>query len=285
MSDVNWRLLMRRRDHTFAPPVPELTARLGIPNACTTCHDDRAPEWAAGTMDSWYRDGVRRQRAVATAETMHAAMAGGRHVMDRLSTLATDESHGALIRASAADFLGRLVAPAQPMSALTLEALARASADPEPMVRVAAVRALGASGSDAAVRVLVPRLGDVARVVRISAAESLLHLGVTGGLGGALTAAQNEYADSLREFPDIAANHTSLGWLLAARGSTDEALQELRLAQSLDPKDPRPRVYLGVLAARADRYEEAIEEWRAARRLNPAYPNIDQMIAEAERRR
>ena len=47
MSDVNWRLLIRRRDHTFQPPVPENTAQFGIPNACTTCHDDRSPEWAA----------------------------------------------------------------------------------------------------------------------------------------------------------------------------------------------------------------------------------------------
>ena len=47
MSDVNWRLLIRRRDHTFQPPVPEMTAAFGVPNACTTCHDDRSPEWAA----------------------------------------------------------------------------------------------------------------------------------------------------------------------------------------------------------------------------------------------
>ena len=44
MSDVNWRLLNRRRDHTFQAPVPENTARFGIPNACTTCHEDRSPE-------------------------------------------------------------------------------------------------------------------------------------------------------------------------------------------------------------------------------------------------
>ena len=60
MSDVNWRLLIRRRDHTFQPPVPENTAQFGIPNACTTCHDDRTPEWAAKQMDAWWGDGDRR---------------------------------------------------------------------------------------------------------------------------------------------------------------------------------------------------------------------------------
>ena len=58
MSDVNWRLLTRRRDHTFAPPVPEMTAQYGVLNACTTCHDDKTPEWAVRAMDGWYGEGT-----------------------------------------------------------------------------------------------------------------------------------------------------------------------------------------------------------------------------------
>ncbi|MGH6691498.1 MAG: multiheme c-type cytochrome, partial [Gammaproteobacteria bacterium] len=76
MSEVNWRLLMRRRDHTFAPPVPELTARYGVPNSCTTCHDERTPEWAAAMMDRSYGDRGRRSRAVRVADTMYAAGSG-----------------------------------------------------------------------------------------------------------------------------------------------------------------------------------------------------------------
>ena len=284
MSEVNWRLLNRRRDHTFAPPVPELTAEFGIPNACTTCHENRTPEWAVEVMDTWYGDGARRRRAVAMTQTFYAASAGDRGVLERLGDLTIDRTHGALIRASAAGYIGRLASPSRAISPGTIQALIRASLDPEPMVRVAAVRALGTSGGDAAIPALAERLADTARVVRVSAAESLLYLGVTTGLGAALTAAQNEYADSLREFPDVAANHAALGWLLAARGTTDEAVRELRLAQSLDPRDAQPHVYLGVLAAREGRFDEAIEAWQAARRLNPDYPNIDRLIAEAERR-
>ncbi len=122
-------------------------------------------------------------------------------------------------------------------------------------------------------------------MVRISAAEALLYLGISSGLGDPLIRAQDEYAASLGEFPDSAASHTSLGSLLAAQGKTDQAVQSLRLAQSLDPADPQPRVYLGVLAARGGRYDEAIAEWQAARRLNPAYPNIDRLIDGARKNR
>ncbi len=109
MSDVNWRLLIRRRDHTFQPPVPENTVQFGIPNACTTCHDDRSPEWAAKQMDAWWNDGERRSKVASLADTMYRAGSGDATTLPALAKLAVDRSQGLLIRASAADFIGRLV--------------------------------------------------------------------------------------------------------------------------------------------------------------------------------
>src|SRR5262249_22704637 len=109
MSDVNWRLFTRRRDHTFQPPVPELTARYGVPNACTTCHEDKSPEWAAKTVDAWYGDGERRRAVVAMSDTIYRAGAGDMSALPAIATLAADRSHGTLIRASAAEFAGQLL--------------------------------------------------------------------------------------------------------------------------------------------------------------------------------
>ncbi|MBI2835211.1 MAG: hypothetical protein HYX76_12375, partial [Acidobacteria bacterium] len=109
MSDVNWRLLNRRRDHTFAAPVPELTARYGVPNACTTCHDNRSPEWALAVMDQWYGDGERRQAAVRVADTMYRAGANDLSALPDLARLLVDRRQGMAIRASAAEFIGRLI--------------------------------------------------------------------------------------------------------------------------------------------------------------------------------
>ena len=113
MSDVNWRLFTRRRDHTFQPPVPEMTARYGVPNACTTCHEDKTPEWAAATMDTWYRNGEKRKAIVAMSDTIYRAGAGDVKVLPEIARLAADRSHGSLIRASAAEFSGRLIAKAR----------------------------------------------------------------------------------------------------------------------------------------------------------------------------
>ncbi|HEX7140138.1 MAG TPA: multiheme c-type cytochrome, partial [Vicinamibacterales bacterium] len=110
MSDVNWRLLTRRLDHTFQPPVPEMTTRYGVPSACTTCHEEKSPEWAAATMDKWYGNGDRRKAVVTMADTVYRAGSGDVSVLPEIVKLAVDRSHGSLIRASAAEFAGQLIA-------------------------------------------------------------------------------------------------------------------------------------------------------------------------------
>jgi len=318
MSDVNWRLLIRRRDHTFQAPVPETTAAFGVPNACTTCHDDRTPEWAARQMDQWWGDGSRRQASTSLADTMYRAGSGDARALPGLARLAVDRSQGLLVRASAVEFMQQLAlgtagtgnsdAQSQtsfgrgaagggkrqrmPPAALTPEqvnALIGAASDPEPIVRAQAVNALLAAGTrDRIVPPIVARLNDSSRIVRARAAEALLALGISslpGAIGQQLARAQDEYAQSLQDFPDAATNHSALGWLDAERNRTAEASAALDRAMSLDPRAARPLVIKGVIAARENRFNDAIDLWKKAKAVEPAYPNIDQLIAEAEKRR
>ncbi len=323
MSDVNWRLLGRRRDHTFKAPVPEMTVAVGVPNACTTCHDDRSPEWAAKYMDQWWGNGERRRAAVAVADTMYRAGSGDVTSVPSLARLAVDRTQPAVIRASAVEFIEQFVlgkagtastdhqsqtsfvgpdARPQPAAAkprrrpepvtLTpnqLNALIGAAADPEALVRAQAVFALLATG--AAERVLAPltaRLTDSSRVVRARAAEALLAFGVAelpGAAGVALARAQDDYAQALTDFPDAAANHTALGWLQSERRQLPEAKAALDRAIHLDPAAPRPWVIKGVIAAREGNFALASELWRKAKSIEPSYPNINQLIAEADKRK
>ena len=324
MSDVNWRLLIRRRDHTFSAPVPEITAAFGVPNACTTCHDEKSPEWAARQMDTWWNNGDRRRAALSTADTMYRAGSGDPQVLPQLARLAVDRSQSMLIRASAVEFMeqfaagtagsasadaqsqtsfvtGQATTPAgttgtrrKPVEAVRLtpaqiNALIGAAADPEPVVRAHAVTALLSTGERE--RILAPltaRLMDPARVVRVRAAEGLLALGVAelpGAAGALLARAQDEYLLALGEFPDVADNHAAISWLRAERGENTEALRAIDNAITIDPQVARPYVIKGVLAARAGNFTEAGVLWRKAKSLDSAYPNIDRLIAEAEKRK
>ena len=96
--------------------------------------------------------------------------------------------------------------------------------------------------------------------------------------------AQDEWADSLRTFTDVAGDHATLGRLEAVRGRTEQATAELRTAIDLDPRDARPHVYLGILAAEAGRYEEAIKHFKNAKTLALDYQNLDRPIEAAQKR-
>jgi predicted CXXCH cytochrome family protein len=320
MSDVNWRLLIRRRDHTFQPPVPENTVKFGIPNACTTCHDDRTPEWAARQMDAWWGDQARRTKAAWLADTMYRAGSGDVAALPDLAKLAVDRSEGFLVRASAADYISQLIASADSravrrsssmsqtsfggdstaasadsrrgpidVTPAIVNALIGAAADPEPVVRAAAVRALGTTGQrDRVLPPILARLTDQSRVVRTRAAEVLAAFSVVelpGNAGQVLKRAQDDYIASLEAFPDVASNHAARGWLEAERGNIAQAEHALEDALKVESKYAFPWVVKGVLAARAERYSEAIGFWKQARAIDSTYPNIDRLIAEAERRK
>ena len=321
MSDVNWRLLIRRRDHTFAAPVPEMTAKYGVPNGCTTCHEGRTPEWAAATLDKWHGDADRRARAMLVADTFYLAGAGDAAALPGLASLAVDRSRGMLVRASAAEFMGQVYlsasnsagdltraapsqtsvegtrtarptssSPAAPTPEVTtrvVNALIGAINDPEPTVRAVGVRSLGAIGDRRGLMPIVSRLRDEVRAVRVSAAEALLWMGVStlpGAAGELLAKAQDEYGESLVVFPDIASNHASRGWLESERGRQSDAARALDAALDLDPKYARAHVYRGIVYARTGQLGEAIKHWQTAKSIDPKYPNIDKLIQEAQRR-
>jgi len=337
MSDVNWRLLIRRRDHTFQPPVPENTTQFGIPNACTTCHDDRSPEWAAKQMNAWWNDSDRRAKSASLADTMYRAGSGDTTTLPALAKLAVDRSQGLLIRASAADFIGRLVsewntgattragAPTQTsfddgstnnsanirrgtadrrttvgppsnvrraapeVTPAIVNALIGAAADPEPVVRAAAVSALGMVGDRTrAMTPVIARLVDSTRVVRAKAAEVLLAFGVVelpGQAGTVLRVAQDDYVAGLTAFPDRAVNHAARAWLETERNNVVAAREASEDAISVDADYAYPWVIKGVLSAREGKFADAVEMWKKARSIEPSYPNIDQLIAAAEKRK
>jgi predicted Zn-dependent protease len=104
-----------------------------------------------------------------------------------------------------------------------------------------------------------------------------------GPAGEVLARAQDEYGASLAAFPDIAANHATRGWLESQRGRQEPAAHALDTALSLEPQYVRARVYRGIVAARTGQLADAIKHWRDAKKIDPAYPNLDRMIAEAER--
>jgi predicted CXXCH cytochrome family protein len=135
MPRVVYGVLDVHRSHRIEVPDPARAAAYGRPDACTGCHADQTPAWAAAAVRRWWRHG---DDAPATPVDV-AALAAAQGPVGKLL------SGDPIERAVAADALGRTRAPAGPpalavRTGLLLDAMAN---DGYPAVRHLAARALG----------------------------------------------------------------------------------------------------------------------------------------------
>ena len=73
MPARTYMVVDRRHDHSLRIPRPDLSAKLGTPNACNDCHTDKPAEWAAAAVERWH--GPDRKGFQHYAEAFHAAWA------------------------------------------------------------------------------------------------------------------------------------------------------------------------------------------------------------------
>jgi hypothetical protein len=126
-----YMVIDRRHDHSFRIPRPDLSAKLGTPNACNDCHADKSPEWAAAAVERWF--GPNREGFQNYAEAFHSAWNGSADAAALLGKVASNQDTPALARASALADL----APYLPASAAEL--VRTGLKDPDPMVRIGAL--------------------------------------------------------------------------------------------------------------------------------------------------
>jgi len=222
-----------RRDHSLRVPRPDLAAALGTPDACTGCHRDRRPQWAAEQVARWYgpTSAARRPHYAPAIDAGRRGLAGAEAA---LGALAADASQPGIARATALSLLPEYLSPA---SRPAVEAALR---DPDPLVRRAALAALEALPPADRAPLAAPALADPIRVVRLAAAHALADVP-----RAALTEAQ--------------------------RADLDRALGELIASERVDADRPESRLNLALLYGRLGRGADAEGELRAALTIDPRF--------------
>jgi len=255
MLERTFMVVDPRRDHSFRIPRPDLSDKLGTPNACTDCHSDRDAAWAAAAIAEWTGG------AELLPHWSEAIVAGGA----RLDSLVRDLDVAGIVRATALE--RRLQAP----DAALLDLVTGALEDPDALVRVVAVRgvetALPSGAPPAAVNrkkvLLVPRLVDEVRLVRVEAARVLTT--VPRGL-----LSEDEAASFDRAFEETIARHRALfdrpdghfnlALLRDNLGDPEAAAHEYRVALERDASFLPARFNLATLLSRLGRHDEAERE-------------------------
>ena len=215
-----------RRDHSFRVPRPDLSVALGTPNACTGCHRDRSPQWAADRVTAW---GGTRKGTADFARTLDAARRGLPEAGPALIALAADRSQPGIVRATALSHFPEFSTPAM---AAPMESALR---DPDALVRLGALRAVEAMPPDRRGPVAAPLLRDPVRAVRLAAAQTLAGAPLAEGQRADLDRAVSELVQSELVNADRPESHLNLANLYARLGRVADAESELRTALWLDP--------------------------------------------------
>jgi predicted CXXCH cytochrome family protein len=299
MPTRTYMVVDERRDHSIRIPRPDLSIKLGTPNACNNCHTDKSAVWASYAIDKWY--GHAPEGFQRFAEIIDAGVAGAPGGQQSLAGLAADREQPAIARATALSMLANYSpGPGD-------ESVRGGVKDDSSLVRRAVPAALSNSDPSATGSVLESLTRDPVLSVRIETAE-VLASAPTSTIAPEVTAslahATDEYIAAQQLNADRPEAHLNLGLLYSKQARFDEAENEFKTALSLDPtfapaavdladlyreqtrdqagesvledaivrspEDASLRESLGLLMVRQKQGQKALELFADAARLNPS---------------
>lgn len=235
-----------RRDHSFRIPRPDLSLKMGTPNACNQCHTEQSVAWAAENAAFWW--GVDLDEDKHYGQVFHAARENQAQTDADLLKLLRDDKQPPIVRGTAVIYLSRY--PTRAAAQGVMEALS----DDEPMVRVAAADALGNMPIQARLGPALKMLDDPLRSIRIEAGEAL--------------------ADVPKQEVDE-----------ADRKKIEQGIKAYRKAQEVSADTAAATMNLGTLAYRLGDFPQAIKQFNRVLEIDPsfypAYANLATMYAEA----
>ena len=254
-----------RRDHSLRIPRPAASAAAGAPDACTACHRDRTPVWAAAAISRHYKQTKPGWQTYGTA--FHAASNNESAAATGLLAVIADGKTPPIARATALAHLGAY------LDAGNVEAVRSSLQDHDPMVRGAAVEALQAAPADLRRQLLLPRVTDASRIVRIKAARILADVpgqSLSVQESQALEAAFAEFEAAQRANADRPEARIALGAFFARRGMPTVAETEYRAAMALLPSFVPAYLNLSDLYREAGRDDEVTAVLDAGLKQSPA---------------
>jgi hypothetical protein len=220
-----------RADHSFRIPRPDLAAQTASPDACTTCHADQGPGWAAAKIAQWYPDSTSRGPRFGTvlARGRSDAVIAG----PELEALAVDLDQPGIVRATAVWLLENANSPS------IAERLETLLSDPDPLVRAAAVGLQRTANPQDRVMRLIGLLEDPVRNVRIATARELLDAPIARLPARYETAkdlAMSEWRQSLGNRLDFPEVHLQIAGTALMTRNFPAATRALRQVVDLDPQ-------------------------------------------------
>ena len=275
---------MRRTDHSMRPPTPAATVAFKSPNACTLCHTDQPPTWADKFVREWHADDYQApvlQRATLIASARRADWS---KLPEMVAYLASPQRHEVWSASLLRLLRGCSAEERWPAVRVGL-------GDRSPLVRAAAVEALGEQPPAEFLPALLAAARDEFRVVRVHAAAALAGVppaSLAGDDRRSLERATSEFIGWLRSRADDSASHHNLGNFHLSRGETTRAIEEFEAAIRLQPQNVASLTNRALAFAAVGRNDQAEASLRQALAVDPNHAavhlNLGMLLAEVGKR-
>jgi predicted CXXCH cytochrome family protein len=296
--ETTYMVVDPRRDHSFRIPRPDLSVKLGVPNACSGCHGDRSAQWAAGHVSEWH--GPIRKQSPHFGEALDAGRRADPTAQRQLLQIAMAGAQPAIVRATALDTLG------QTLNRDSFGAIEQGLRADSPLVRLAALGALERLSPRDRVPLVFPLLQDPVRGVRLEAARLLApvplesfppeprktlaaafadyeqaHRAIADRPESLMTLAnfyrdrleirksEATYQEAIARHPAFAPAYVNLADLYRSLEKDEQAETLLRAAVEIAPDQADIRHAYGLLLIRHQRYAEATKHLGRAAELRP----------------
>lgn len=221
-----------RHDHSFRIPRPDLSAKIGVPNACASCHEDdqgsNVNQWAEAVIARHFKHSQRKQKPAHYGEALFAARLGRKFAETPLIAVATNAQLPAIVRGTALSLL----------RSYTLSGGSRAIEQglnaADPLVRIGAIRGSQRWPAQRQWRALKPLLNDPLLAIRSEVVATIagLYQSLPADEKDVLFKAIQTYiqtqrvsADRPESLSNIASMYLNIGDVVAAEGSLNTALE------------------------------------------------------------
>ena len=289
-----------RRDHNFRSPRPDVSMRIGSPDACTTCHDDINQEEAVEILKEWYPGSLENE---SYGDLFYKIAKGDESAVDELIPYLSDTSKSSMVRASAIEYISRTN---------NLDgrfAIEDQLQNIDPLIRYSAVQNYWNPDVNKAISKMEESLKDSLESIRIAALINLYSYGYQGKDSISMQQidiVSKEYVSYLKHTSDFAVSRHNLGVYYARNGDRKAGVTNLKEAIAIDnqyypamvelallysqqgnnelakkwlvqaikvnPTDTRTLRYLGLLYAELKEYKQAADYFKKLIELDPSSP-------------
>ncbi|MFT5571583.1 MAG: tetratricopeptide (TPR) repeat protein [Cryomorphaceae bacterium] len=216
-----------RRDHSFTIPRPDMSLSLGVPNACTQCHQDKDNTWAQERAVEWGFT----PSGDHWAHLLHRASQNDVLVTRSAAQAILDTGLPPLIRASLLEHLAPF--PSRVSADIARQGLL----DQNPLVRRGAVAALRGHPAETRWQTLLPHIADSNLGVRVQIAQTLSDVfgSLTYQQQAQLASLIDEYRTTLLLSEDAVSTQLNIADLELRLGNLAQAELAYQQALKIEP--------------------------------------------------